>query len=69
MVTAVATGFVFPVFGTTLIAHIATTPVSPDYEAGARYTALPIFLIEAAVIVGVDYAMRRRRQRPPPTPG
>lgn len=60
VVTAVATGFVFPVFGTTLIAHIATTPVSPDYEAGARYTALPIFLIEAAVIVGVDYAMRRR---------
>ncbi len=59
-VTAVLTGFVFCLFGTTLTAHIATAVMSPDNESGARYTALPIFLIECVAVVGVDYVLRQR---------
>ncbi len=59
-VTAVLTGFVFCLFGTTLTAHIATAVMSPYNESGARYTALPIFLIECVAVVGVDYVLRQR---------
>ena len=37
-------------------------PVTFHNEVAARYTALPIFLIEAALIVGLDHALRRRRR-------
>jgi hypothetical protein len=60
VVTAVLAGFAFSVFGTTLTAHIATAAVFPDNESGARYTALPIFLIECVAVVGVDYVLRQR---------
>jgi hypothetical protein len=60
VLTAVVAGFVFCVFGTTLTAHIATAAMSPDNESGARYTALPIFLLECVAVVGVDYVLRQR---------
>jgi hypothetical protein len=61
VVTALLTGFILTVFGVTLTEHVAKETVTPAYEAAARYTALPILLIEAAAIVAVDYAVRRRR--------
>jgi hypothetical protein len=60
VVTALLTGFVLTVFGVTMTEHVAKETVTPAYEAAARYTALPILLIEAAAIVAVDYALRRR---------
>jgi hypothetical protein len=60
VVTAVLTGFVFCVVSTTLTPNVATYPVvTPSLESGSRYSVLPIFLIEAVAIVGVDYLMRR----------
>ena len=67
VVTALVTGFLVAVVGITMNGHIVTAPLLPDEQSGNRYTVLPIFLIEAAVIVGVDYALRRRspsRRRP-----
>jgi hypothetical protein len=61
VVTCVLTGFVFSVFETTLTPHVATYPVAFDLESGSRYSVLPIFLLVAAVVAGVDsYVMRRR---------
>jgi hypothetical protein len=60
VVTALVIGFVVVVVGITLNGHLVTAPLLPDGQFGNRYTVLPIFLIEAAVIVGVDYALRRR---------
>jgi len=60
VVAAVLTGFVFSVFDTTLNPHVAVYPVSPDLESGSRYTVLPIFLLEAVVVVGVGYVVRQR---------
>ncbi len=71
VVTAVVTGFAFPVIGTTLTGHLATAAVFPDNEGGSRYTALPIFLIESAVIIGVDWLLRSRggaHRMPRPAP-
>jgi hypothetical protein len=58
---ALVTGFVITVVSAFLTPSAADAPVTPHSEAAARYTALPIFLIEAALIVGVDWIMRRRR--------
>lgn len=59
VVTATATGFIFPVFSTYLTPNVATYPVVlPDLESGSRYTVLPILLFEAVAVVGVDYLMR-----------
>jgi hypothetical protein len=60
VVTALLTGLVFPVVGITMTSHLATAPMTTTEQPGSRYTALPIFLLEAAVIVAVDYALRRR---------
>jgi hypothetical protein len=60
VVTCVLTGFVFSVFETTLTPHVATYPVSFDLESGSRYSVLPIFLLWAAVLAGVDYVTQRR---------
>jgi hypothetical protein len=62
VVACVLTGFVFSMFETTLTPHVVTYPVVAfDLESGSRYSVLPIFLIWAAVIVGVDrYVLRRR---------
>jgi hypothetical protein len=71
VVTALLAGLVFAVFGATLTRPAATQTVTFHYESGARYTVLPIFLMEAAAIVGMDCALRRRRghRRPHRRPG
>jgi hypothetical protein len=61
VVVALLTGFVFSMVSTILTPWVAALPVTIQSEPAARYTALPIFLIEAAVIVGVDCALRKRR--------
>jgi hypothetical protein len=68
----IATLLVFSFFVTVVSATLnpynsSSPPVTQGLEGGARYTALPIFLIEAAVIVGVDRALAywgQRRSRP-----
>lgn len=65
---ALLTGFGITLFSTTLVSYVSTSPdVTPNREFGARYTALPIFLIEAVIIVGADCALRqsRRKRRAP----
>jgi hypothetical protein len=65
--TALLTGFAFTVFAATLNGYPATAPpVAPGVEPGSRYTALPIFLIESALIVGLDGAIRQLGYRPRP---
>ena len=61
VVVALLTGFVFAMVSTILTPWVTVSPVTIQQESGARYTALPIFLIEAAVIIGVDHALRKRR--------
>jgi hypothetical protein len=63
VVTCVLIGFIFSIFETTLTPHVVTYPVVAfDLESGSRYSVLPIFLLWAAVIAGVDYYVRRRRE-------
>jgi len=59
VVVALLLGFAFSVFDTTLTPHVAAYPVSFDLESGSRYSVLPIFLLQSAVILGVDHAIRR----------
>jgi hypothetical protein len=69
---ALLTGFIATVGCVFLTPWEADSPVTIRHEMAARYTALPIFLIEAALIVGVDWALRGRRDpvaRPGPRPG
>jgi hypothetical protein len=61
VVAALLTGFVFPVFGITVTAHLGQGPMLPAEQLGNRYTVLPIFLFVSAVIVAVDHALRQRR--------
>lgn len=61
VVVALLTGFVFSMVSTILTPWVTVSPVTLQRESGARYTALPIFLLGAAVIIGVDYALRGRR--------
>jgi len=62
-VTCVVTGFVFSMFETTLTPHVVTySVVTFDLESGSRYSVLPIFLLWAAVIAGVDYYVMRWRE-------
>lgn len=60
VVTALVTGFIFPVLGITVTAHLARATMFPAEQPGSRYTVLPIFLFVSAVIVAVDYVLRRR---------
>jgi len=63
VVVALVTGFGISLFSTTLVGYVSTSPpVTANFEFGARYTALPIFLIESAIIVGADRALRRWRR-------
>lgn len=55
---ALLTGFVITVISVFLTPQATATRVTPHSEMAARYTALPIFLIEAALIVGVDCLLR-----------
>jgi len=60
---ALVTGFGISLFSTTLVGYVSTSPpVKVNVEFGARYTALPIFLIESAIIVGADCALRQWRR-------
>jgi hypothetical protein len=58
---AVATGFLITVVSVVLTPWEAVIPSSLTSENVSRYTVLPIFLFQAALIVGVDWALRRRR--------
>jgi hypothetical protein len=60
-VVALLTGLVFIMFSIYLDPWDAVFPVTPKNEVAARYTALPILLIEAALIIGLDHALRGRR--------
>jgi hypothetical protein len=61
VVTALVIGFIFPVLGITVTAHLAQATMFPAEQPGSRYTVLPIYLFVSAVIVAVDCALRRRR--------
>jgi hypothetical protein len=61
---ALLTGFIVTVASVFLTPWPTVSPVTFHGETEARYTALPIFLIEAALIVGVDYALCRHRGPP-----
>jgi len=60
---ALLAGFGITVFSTTLVRYVTTSPpVMINFEFGARYTALPTFLIESVIIVGADGALRQWRR-------
>jgi hypothetical protein len=61
IVVALTAGFAFTMFAVYLDPWDVAFPVTFKNEVAARYTALPIMAIEASLIVGVDYALRRRR--------
>jgi hypothetical protein len=63
VVAALLTGFLIAVVGITVNGHLVTEPQLLTRQPGSRYTDLPIFLIEAAVIVGADCALWRRGTR------
>jgi hypothetical protein len=60
---ALITGFLFTAVGAALKPGVTTSPVTAGFESGARYTALPIFLIEAAAIVAVGSFICRKKRR------
>jgi hypothetical protein len=68
VVTALLTGFAFCLFDTTVNGHVTSLRVwTFGQEPGSRYSVLPIFTIQAVLIVGIDYLVRRRgglRRRP-----
>lgn len=71
--TALGTGFLLSFLASTLSWWVATRPVTPYSESGARYTALPVFLFQVAAIAAVDQVLRglaarralRRREAAP----
>jgi hypothetical protein len=65
---ALLTGLVLTLVPVFLTPWAAVVPVTLHSEVEARYSALPVFLIEAALIAGADHALRRRRE-PGPRPG
>jgi hypothetical protein len=64
VVTAVATGLVFTAFTSVLAWNGAGQQISVRVEHGARYSTLPILLLEAALIVAADAYARRWWPRP-----
>jgi hypothetical protein len=63
IVAALITGFLFATFGASLSGWVTILKVTQSGEPGSRYTTLPIFLIDAAVIVAVDSLIRHRQVR------
>ena len=63
---ALGSGFLLAAAAATLSRWVTVDPVSFHFEPGSRYTTLPIFLMEAAVIVAVDNVIRRARERARP---
>jgi hypothetical protein len=63
-------GFGFTMFCEALVTYPSTSPpVMPDAEWGARYTALPVFLIQAAILAGAGSALRKRERSSLPAGG
>jgi hypothetical protein len=60
---ALVCGFLLATAAAALSPWVTTDDVHFHIEPGSRYTTLPIFLMEAAVIVAVDNAARRARGR------
>jgi hypothetical protein len=63
VVACLITGFLSTVLGATLKPGVTTTPAAENFESGSRYTALPIFLIEAAAVVAVGSFICHRHHR------
>ena len=63
VVAALMTSFLSAAFGATLRSGVTTSPVAENFESGSRYTALPIFLIEAAAVVAVGSFIGHGQQR------
>lgn len=64
VVTAVLTGLVLTAFTSVLAWGGPGLPVTIAVEHGARYSTLPILLLDAALIVGADSYASRWRPRP-----
>jgi hypothetical protein len=64
VVTAVATGLVFTAVTSALAWGGPDQRVAPIVERGARYSTLPILLLDAALIVALDAYARRWWPRP-----
>ena len=64
VVTAVVTGLVFTAFTSAFAWAGPSLPVAIRVENGARYSTLPILLLDAALIVAADAYARRWRPRP-----
>ena len=64
VVTAVATGLLFTAVSSVFAWAGPGLPVTPTVEHGARYSTVPILLLDAAVIVAADAYARRWRPRP-----
>ena len=60
---ALITGFLFTAFAATLQSGVTISTVTVNTESGSRYTALPIFLIEAAAVVAVGSYICHRQDR------
>ena len=60
---ALASGLLLAAVAATLSRWVTTDAVRFHIEPGSRYTSLPIFLMEAAVIVAVDNVWQRSRHR------
>jgi hypothetical protein len=63
---ALGCGFLLAAAAAALSRWVTTESIHFHIEPGARYTTLPIFLMEAAVIVAVDNVVRRGRERSRP---
>jgi hypothetical protein len=63
---ALGCGFLLAASAAVLSQWVTTDSIHFHIEPGARYTTLPIFLMEAAVIVAVDNVVRRARERSRP---
>ncbi len=64
VVTAVATGLLFAAVSAALAWGGPGLRVTPRVEHGARYSTVPILLLDAALIVAADAYARRWRPRP-----
>jgi hypothetical protein len=64
VVTAVVTGLVFTVVTSAIAWNGAGLPVTVRVEYGARYSTVPILLLDAALIVAADAYARRWWPRP-----
>ncbi len=67
VLAAVLAGLVFTLFAAFITSYVVTEgpllgPVA--FEAGSRYSVVPIFLLDAALVVAADAVLRRRAAAP-----